>query len=146
MAQIILDRLTAQFTAGEVIELGSALGNEWARIKRESWTTVAKFLRDDPALKLEMFIDLTAVDRLGLRGYEDAPRFDVVLHLYSVSHKHRIRLYCGVPEEDPSVETLVPIWAGADWLVDGVWVVVVVGAAVAVGVGVPAFCWAFHVS
>ncbi len=116
MAQIVLDRLTAQFAGGELIEVGSNLGNEWARVKRESWSAVAKFLRDDPTTKLEMFIDLTAVDRLGLRTWpEDAPRFDVVLHLYSVSHKHRLRLYSAVPEEDPSIDSLVPIWAGANW-------------------------------
>src|SRR6185312_1748445 len=116
MAQIVLDRLTAQFTGGELVEVGSNLGNEWARVKRESWLAVAKFLRDDPATKMEMFIDLTAVDRLGLRTWpEDAPRFDVVVHLYSVSLKHRVRLYSAVPEEDPSIDTLVSIWAGANW-------------------------------
>ena len=39
----------------------------------------------------------------------------MVVHLYSVGHKHRVRLYCGVPEDDASVDTLVPVWAGADW-------------------------------
>lgn len=116
MAQIVLDRLTAQFTGGELVEVGSNLGNEWARVKRESWIAVAKFLRDDPATRMEMFVDLTAVDRLGLRTWpEDAPRFDVVVHLYSVSHKHRVRLYGAVPEEDPSIDSLVPVWAGANW-------------------------------
>jgi NADH-quinone oxidoreductase subunit C len=116
MAQIVLDRLAAQFTGGELLEVGSALGNEWARVKREAWLPVARFLRDDPATKMEMFIDLTGVDRLGLRTFSpDAPRFDVVVHLYSVSHKHRIRLYGGCPEEDPTIDTLVSIWAGADW-------------------------------
>jgi NADH-quinone oxidoreductase subunit C len=71
---------------------------------------VATFLRDGPATKMEMFIDLTVVDR-----FSSEPRFDVVLHLYSVSLKHRVRLYAGAPEEDPSVDTLVPVWAGANW-------------------------------
>jgi NADH-quinone oxidoreductase subunit C len=116
MAQIVLDRLTAQFTGGELLEVGSSHGNEWARVRRESWLQVARFLRDDPATKMDMFIDLTAVDRLGLRTWpEDAPRFDVVLHLYSVGHKHRVRLYGGVPEEDPTIDSLVPVWAGVNW-------------------------------
>ena len=37
------------------------------------------------------------------------------LHLYSVSLKHRIRLYGGVPENDPTIDTLCPVWAGANW-------------------------------
>ena len=110
MSQNVLERLKAQFTGGELLDTGSQHGDEWARIRRDAWVTVATFLRDDPATKMEMFTDLTVVDR-----FATEPRFDVVLHLYSVSLKQRVRLYAGVPEEDPTLETLVPVWAGANW-------------------------------
>jgi len=110
MAKIILDRLAQQFVAGEIIETGSQHGNEWARVAPAHWRAVAQFLRDDPVTALNMFIDLTCVDRLGR-----APRFDVVLHLYSVDKKHRVRLLAGVPEEDPSIDSLVALWPGANW-------------------------------
>jgi NADH-quinone oxidoreductase subunit C len=110
MAQIILDRLKERFTAGEILETGSQHGNEWARIRREDWRAVCQFLLDDPVTHLDMFVDLTAVDRFGRE-----PRFDVVLHLYSVDRKHRVRLYGGVPEEDPTIETVSAVWPGANW-------------------------------
>jgi len=110
MAQNVLDRLKTQFTGGEILETGSQHGDEWARVRRDAWVAVATFLRDDAATKMEMFIDLTAVDRFG-----SEPRFDVVVHLYSVSLKKRVRLYAGVPEDDPTLETLVSVWAGANW-------------------------------
>jgi NADH-quinone oxidoreductase subunit C len=110
MAQIILDRLTDQFRVGEILETGSQHGNEWARIRPDAWATVARFLRDDPVTQLDTFVDLTCVDRFGRE-----PRFDVVLHLRSLGKKHRVRLYGGVPEEDPTIETLVPVWVGVDW-------------------------------
>ncbi len=110
MAQNVLDRLKAQFAGGELLDTGSHVGDEWARVRRDAWVTVATFLRDDPSTKMEMFIDLTVVDR-----FSTEPRFDVVLHLYSVSLKQRIRLYAGAPEEDPTVETLCNVWAGANW-------------------------------
>jgi NADH-quinone oxidoreductase subunit C len=110
MAQIILDRLQQAFTGGEIVATGSQHGNEWARVRPDAWATVARFLHDDPTTNLNMFVDLTVVDR-----FSREPRFDVVLHLYSLDKKHRLRLYGGVPEEDPTIETLVPIWAGADW-------------------------------
>jgi NADH-quinone oxidoreductase subunit C len=120
MGQIVLDRLAASFGgAGKILASGTERGDEWARVRRDAWVEVATFLRDDPATKMEMFIDLTCVDRFGGGGPgttgPDAPRFDVVVHLYSVSLKHRIRLYAGAPEEDPTVDTLIPVWAGADW-------------------------------
>ena len=110
MAKIILDRLKEAFTGGELLETGSQHGNEWARIRPDAWTRVARFLRDDPATLMDMFTDLTCVDRFGRE-----PRFDVVCFLYSLSKKHRIRLYAGVSEEDPTLESLVPLWLGADW-------------------------------
>lgn len=110
MAQIILDRLKEQFKGGEILETGSHRGNEWARIRPDAWTKVAQFLRDDPVTDMKMFIDLTAVDR-----FDREPRFDVVLHLYSLEKKHRLRLYAGVTEEECVLDSLVPLWAGADW-------------------------------
>jgi len=110
MAQLVLDRLTAQFKAGEIIETGSQHGNEWERIRREDWFAVARFLRDDAVTAMEMMTDLTCVDRFG-----SEPRFDVVMHLYSVSKKHRVRLYGGVPEEDPTIDSVVSVWPGANW-------------------------------
>jgi NADH-quinone oxidoreductase subunit C len=110
MAQIVLDRLKERFQAGEIVETGSQHGNEWVRVRRDSWRDVCEFLRDDPTTRMDMFIDLTAVDR-----YLTEPRFDVVLHLYSLGHKHRVRLYAGIPEEDPILDTVATVWPGANW-------------------------------
>jgi NADH-quinone oxidoreductase subunit C len=110
MAQIILDRLVAEFQGGEIEQIGSQHGNEWARVRRDAWRAVATFLRDDPTTDLKMPIDLTAVDRLTRE-----PRFDVVLHLYSPVKKHRVRLYAGVPEDDCGLDSLVSVWPGLDW-------------------------------
>ncbi len=110
MATIVLDKLLERFTAAEVIETGSQHGDEWARVAPEAWLSIAEFLRDDPQLQMTMFIDLTCVDRI-----PDQPRFDVVLHLYSIEHKHRVRLLAGLPEADPVIDSLVSLWPGANW-------------------------------
>ena len=110
MAKIILDRLNERFAGGDLLETGSQHGNEWARVAPEAWRAVAEFLRDDPQSRMDMFVDLTCVDRLPRQ-----PRFDVVLHLYSLEKKHRVRLYAGVQDKDPTIASLVPVWPGANW-------------------------------
>jgi NADH-quinone oxidoreductase subunit C len=110
MARIILDKLKDRFTAGEIVDTGSEHGNEWARIAPAAWFQVAEFLLRDPALQMTMFTDLTCVDRLPRE-----PRFDVVLHLYSVEKKHRVRLLAGLPADSPSIASLVSLWPGANW-------------------------------
>jgi len=110
MAKLILDKLLERFQDGEIVQTGSEHGNEWARVSPAAWRQVAEFLRDDPATQMDMFVDLTCVDRTPRE-----PRFDVVLHLYSVEKKHRLRLYAGVAENEPVIATLVPVWPGANW-------------------------------
>lgn len=110
MAQIILDRLVAAFGGGEIEQIGSQHGNEWARVRRDAWTRVCLFLRDDPTTDMKMASDLTCVDRFGRE-----PRFDVVLHLYSVTKKHRVRLYAGIAETDCCLDSVVPVWPGMNW-------------------------------
>ncbi|HEX7499703.1 MAG TPA: NADH-quinone oxidoreductase subunit C [Polyangia bacterium] len=110
MAKIVLDRLLERFTGGEILETGSQHGNEWARVAPVAWRQVAELLRDDPVTQMNMFVDLTCVDRT-----PHEPRFDVVLHLYSIEKKHRVRLLAGVPEKEPVIDTLVPVWPGANW-------------------------------
>jgi NADH-quinone oxidoreductase subunit C len=82
---------------------------------------ILRFCRDDAALRFDMLMDLTAVDYLTYPGREDSPRFEVVYHLYSVPHNHRVRIKAGVDEDDPVVRTATPLWPIANWLEREVW-------------------------
>lgn len=73
---------------------------------------VAMFLREHPNLTFNVLSDLTAVDMLRLRT---APRFDVAVMIYSLRNRVRLRLKAGVDDDQP-VQSLVPIWNGANWL------------------------------
>jgi NADH-quinone oxidoreductase subunit C len=67
------------------------------------------FLRDTPGLEFDFLTDLTAVD------YPARPkRFDVVLHLYSMTQNHRLRVKAAVAEGE-EIDTLVPVWKAANW-------------------------------
>jgi NADH-quinone oxidoreductase subunit C len=59
----------------------------------------------------DIFLDVTAVDWLG-----QAPRFEVVHHFYSTTHKLRVRLKTRVPEADPSIDSLVPSYGSAAFM------------------------------
>jgi len=59
----------------------------------------------------DIFLDVTAVDWIG-----QEPRFEVVHHFYSTVHKARVRLKLRVPESDPSVDSLVPLYGSAAFM------------------------------
>jgi NADH-quinone oxidoreductase subunit C len=116
----ILDRLRARFGAA-VAETHAHRGDHTAVVEREAIVDVLRFCRDDAELRFDMLSDLTAVDFLKFPGREDGPRFEVVYHLYSVPHGHRVRLKVRVDEDDPVVPTAVPVWPIANWLEREVW-------------------------
>jgi len=69
-------------------------------------------LRDEFAF--DVFLDVTAIDWLG--HSPGSPRFEVVHHFYSTQHKVRVRLKTRVPEADPSVDSLVPLYGSAAFM------------------------------
>jgi NADH-quinone oxidoreductase subunit C len=81
-------------------------------VKREHLRDICRFLRDHPKIQLNFLTDVTAVDMLQLR---ESPRFDVVVLLYSLPNRVRLRLKAGCNDGEP-VPSLVPLWNGANWL------------------------------
>ncbi|HUZ00698.1 MAG TPA: NADH-quinone oxidoreductase subunit C [Thermomicrobiaceae bacterium] len=82
------------------------------RVEREFLREVVQFLRDEPELRFNLLTDETFVDMLRLR---DDPRFDLVVQLYSVPKRRRLRLKTGVNDGE-TVPSLVPVFAAANWL------------------------------
>ena len=116
----ILDRLRARAGAA-VVETHAHCGDHTAVVERAAIVDVLRLCRDDAELAFDMLSDLTAVDYLKFPGREDGPRFEVVYHLYSLAHNHRVRLKVRVDEDDPVVPTAVSLWPIANWLEREVW-------------------------
>src|SRR5262245_12059643 len=88
-------------------------------VSRQAWVKAATLLRDHPECDFKLFLDLCAVDYLDKP--DQAERYEVVLHVYSVSKKHHIRLKVDVPEADAKLDTLTGVWKGANWFEREVW-------------------------
>jgi NADH-quinone oxidoreductase subunit C len=116
----ILPRLQERFGAA-ILATHAEHGDHTALVDLRALPEVLQFCRDDAGLRFDMLMDLTAVDYLTYPGREDAPRFEVVYHLYSVPHNHRVRIKAGVEEDAPVVPTAVPLWPIANWLEREVW-------------------------
>lgn len=113
MSEAVLEKLKARFGSA-VLETHSDFGDDTAVVEASVWKDAARFLHDDPSLDFDMPVDLCGVD------YPNrTPRMEVVLHLYSVSKRHRVRLKTRVGDEEmdgAEVDSLVSIWPGLDWL------------------------------
>ena len=104
-----------------LVETHEHLGDTTAVVARGGLVDVLRACRDEPALGFDVLMDLTAVDYLKYPGREDGPRFEVVYHLYSVAHNHRLRVKVRVDEDDAVVPTAVGLWPIANWFEREVW-------------------------
>ena len=76
-----------------------------------------RFFKEDSTLHLDFLSDITAVDY----WKKKEPRFEVVYQVVSLKGGGRLRVRVPVPEEDAAVESLTPLWKGANFLEREVW-------------------------
>jgi NADH-quinone oxidoreductase subunit C len=79
-------------------------------VPRELLRATAEHCRE-AKLKYNLLTDATCVDR-----YPADPRFELNYHLVSISRKEKVRLRVWLGGGDPVVDSLVPVWPGANWL------------------------------
>jgi len=79
-------------------------------VPRERLRRTAEFLCGERALGYTLLSDLSSIDRFPVE-----PRFEVNYHLVSMSRKERLRLKVRLSGSDPVVETVTPVWPGANW-------------------------------
>lgn len=66
-------------------------------------------LRDDPSTSFNVLADITCVD-----WYPSEPRFEVIYSLLSHARRERIRLKVKIPGSDAVIDSLTPLWLGAN--------------------------------
>lgn len=112
MSLRVLETLKAKF-GDAVVETHSDFGDDTAVVRPERWKEICRFLREDPSMCFDMAVDLCGVDYPGR-----TPRFEVVLHLYSVPKRHRVRLKARVGDaegERAEIDTVADVWVGVNW-------------------------------
>lgn len=137
--------VVADATGGAARPVASLPDDRCFECDPEQWLEVARGLRDHPALRFEMLMDLAAVDFLhfgesewktvratgsgfsrGRRGADTQAeplafggrpgRFAVSVQLLSLTHNRRLRLRSFCRDNDePMIDSLVDVWASANW-------------------------------
>jgi NADH-quinone oxidoreductase subunit C/D len=80
----------------------------------DDWLAVARFLRDDPECRFDLFLDLAGVDNLKRRGRPT--RFEAVFHLLSLSRGEHLRVKVILPDgKPPTLPTVCEVWPAANW-------------------------------
>lgn len=76
-------------------------------IDANSIAEICRYLKTESELQFTSLMCLSGVD------YED--KMEVVYHLHSLLHNHRVTLKVELSREDPRLPTVTTVWKAADW-------------------------------
>ena len=90
---------------------GKEFRDEWqVEIDRDLIRAASAYMKE---LGYNMLLDITSVDNFG-----DEPRYEVVYELCALggpNNQAHLRVKVKVSEDDPAVDSIVPVYQGADW-------------------------------
>jgi NADH-quinone oxidoreductase subunit C len=109
-ASVVAEKLRA-WNPNAIEEVIEFRGETTVVIPRKILRAVAEHCRDHADLKFDLLTDATCVDR-----FPHEPRFELNYHLVSISLRNKIRLKVRLSGSDTVVDSLCPVWPGANWL------------------------------
>jgi len=137
--EALVDSLKQRF-GDALLDTQVAFGQAVVELIPDHLLEVCQLLRDDEEFSFEQLVDLCGVDYSAFgqadwetnsttntgfsRGVskgvfgeeaEEKTRFAVVYHLLSIKHNHRLRVRCMIDETPAKIESVVKIWASANW-------------------------------
>jgi NADH-quinone oxidoreductase subunit C len=111
-AAAIIETLTP-LVPGATYEAGKSVEFATIYVPADTLVATCTALRDTPALRFNVLIEITAADYLPRE-----PRYEVVYHLLSVANRLRLRLKVRVAASaaaDGVVPTVQRVWPAAGW-------------------------------
>ncbi len=107
-AAAIIEPLTA-LVPGAAYEVAPSVDFATLYVPPDRLIETCLALRDAPALRYNVLIEITAVDYL-----PRVPRFEVIYHLLSIHHRARVRLKVRTGDGE-LVPTVQSVWPAAGW-------------------------------
>jgi NADH-quinone oxidoreductase subunit C len=109
-ANVVAESLRS-WNAKAVAEVIEFRGETTIVVPRELLRAAAERCREDAKLQYNLLSDATCVDR-----YPSEPRFELNYQLVSIPRRERVRLQVKLSGNDAVVDSLIPVWPGANWL------------------------------
>jgi len=109
-ANVVVEQLRS-WNASAVAQVVEYRGETTIVVPRELLRATAQHCKEDPALNFNLLSDATCVDRFPLE-----PRFELNYELVSIPRRARLRLRTSVSLQHAVIDSLVPVWPGANWL------------------------------
>ena len=78
-------------------------------VKPASLIEACRFLKNETALAFDCLSNMSGVD------YPKDNKIQVVLHLYSYPHRHKMVIKVDAPRDNPTLPSIESLWKAANW-------------------------------
>lgn len=109
-ANVVVEQLQA-WNSAAVAQVIQFRGETTIVIPKDLLRAAAQQCKENPALQFNLLSGATCVDRFPME-----PRLELNYHLVSMSRRDRVRLRTFTSTQNPVVDSLFPVWPGANWL------------------------------
>ncbi len=106
----IFQKITDHFGSQAIESTNEDALDPYCIVKTDMSADVCRFLKEDPDLAFDCLSNMSGVDFL------KDEKIQVVMHLYSYPHRHKIVVKVDMPREKPEMPSLEAIWKAANWL------------------------------
>ena len=110
VSNVVVEALRS-WSANAIEEVIEFRGETTIVMARKVLRAAAARCREDNALQFNLLTDATCIDRFPME-----PRFEMNYHLVSIPNRRKVRLRVRLSGDDPVIDSLVPVWPGANWL------------------------------
>ena len=108
--EFVLEAITREFPE-TVIASSEPYGLLTLEVKKEDLKKVVHYLKDS-SLEIKFLTDITGINYPEKKGNE----IGAIYHLQNMMTNFRIRLKAFMSEENPEIDSLVDLYAGANWM------------------------------
>lgn len=105
--QKTVDDLSENFS-DKLVSVYQSSGDTFIVVDTDSILEISKHLKEN--LHYIFLSDVFGIDR-----YTSEDRFEVVYNLISLKHQQRVFVKVRCEEENPEVDSVVPVWPAANW-------------------------------
>ena len=109
-ANVVIEQLR-NWSAKAVSRVVEQHGQTTIVVPKELLRVTALQCKENAVLNFNLLSDATCVDR-----FPSEPRFELNYQLVSIPRGARISLRTSVSAQHPVVDSLMPVWPGANWL------------------------------
>jgi NADH-quinone oxidoreductase subunit C len=109
-ANVVVEQLRA-WNPKAVTHIIEYRGETTIVVPKDLLRAAAQQCKENPALQFNLLSDVTCVDRFPIE-----PRFELNYQLVSLERRARVRLRSSASGDQPLMDSMVPVWPGANWL------------------------------